>query len=35
MGQFDLTFLKGWVLLVYALLAALIARLPTLRPPQP
>lgn len=29
-GVFDLTFLKDWVLLVFWLLAALVARLPTL-----
>jgi O-antigen ligase len=31
-GFFDLTFLKDWVLLIFWLLAALVARLPTLKP---
>lgn len=31
LGLFDLTFLKDWVLLVFWLLAALVARLPVLR----
>ena len=35
MSQLDLTFLKDWVLLVYTLLAALIARLPELQPRHP
>jgi hypothetical protein len=30
MGLFDLTFLKDWVLLIFLLLAAMIARLPML-----
>jgi len=34
MAQFDLTFLKDWVLLVYWLLAAMIARLPALAGPS-